>query len=112
MADLALTLIMAVWGSSFAVLRGLMGGAAATPLSAPWSSEGAATLLGDWLTVGCALVFAGHIVALGRVAPRHPVLPLLLLQLAATGALAGIAGPLVEAQHFSNAPRLWMALVY
>src|SRR4051812_17454384 len=216
MADLALTLIMAVWGSSFAVLRGLMGGAAATPLalvavrmalatgllvaflavfrrgdlralrgpllrdglfcgallgfgfllqteglqrttasrsgfltgmlvvltplleffffrkkpaapallgvllafagmtllSAPWSSEGAATLLGDWLTVACALVFAGHIVALGRVAPRHPVLPMVLLQLAVTCALAGIAGPLVEAQHFSNAPRLWLAMLY
>ncbi len=83
-----------------------------TLLSAPWSSAGAATLLGDWLTVGCALVFAGHIVALGRVAPRHPVLPMLLLQLAATGALAGLAGPLVEAQHFSNAPRLWMAMLY
>ena len=216
MADLALTSIMAVWGSSFAILRGLMGGAAASPLalvsvrmalasallaafllafrrrdlftldrtllrdgvfcgvllgvgflfqteglqrttasrsgfltgmlvvlvplldflffrkkptgpalagvllafggmtllSAPWADASQATALGDWLTVGCAVVFAGHIIALGRLAPRHPVLPMLLLQLAATGALAGLAGPLVEAQHFSNAPRLWLALLY
>ena len=33
MADLALTSIMAVWGSSFAVLRGLMGDSAASPLA-------------------------------------------------------------------------------
>ena len=214
MADLALTLIMAVWGSSFAILRGLMGGSAASPLllvsvrmaiaslllvpvlavrgqlrllrgallreglfcgallglgfllqteglqrttasrsgfltgmlvvlvplleflvfrkrpalpallgvllaftgmtalSAPWADASHATLAGDWLTVGCALVFAGHVVALGRFAPRHPILPMLFLQLAATCAFAGLAGPLVEAQHFSNAPRLWLALVY
>jgi len=192
LADLALTLIMAVWGSSFAVLRGLMSGAAATPLalvavrmglatallllflalfrrgdlralrgallrdgrsgfltgmlvvmvpllefvffrkrpalpallgvllafagmtflSAPWADASRATLLGDWLTVGCALIFAGHIIALGRLAPRHPVLPMLLLQLATVFALAAVAGPLIEVQHFSNAPRLWVALIY
>jgi drug/metabolite transporter (DMT)-like permease len=216
LADLALTLIMAVWGSSFAILRALMGGAASTPLalvavrmglatallvvflalfrrgdlralrgallrdglfcgallgvgfllqteglqrttasrsgfltgmlvvlvpllefaffrkrpalpallgvllafagmstlSAPWTDASQATLLGDWLTVGCALVFAGHIIALGRLAPRHPVMPMLLLQLATTFALAALAGPLVETQHFSNTPRLWMALLF
>src|SRR5215468_6665932 len=33
LADLALTLIMAIWGSSFAILRSLLGDAAATPLA-------------------------------------------------------------------------------
>ena len=33
MADLAFTLIMAVWGSSFAILRSLLGDAAASPLA-------------------------------------------------------------------------------
>ncbi|HEY5677667.1 MAG TPA: DMT family transporter, partial [Myxococcales bacterium] len=33
MADLALTLIMALWGSSFAILRALLEGDAASPLS-------------------------------------------------------------------------------
>ena len=33
MADLALTLIMAVWGSSFAILRSLLGDGAASPLA-------------------------------------------------------------------------------
>ena len=83
-----------------------------TVLSAPWSGASQATALGDGLTLGCAVVFAGQIVALGRIAPKHPVIPLLLLQLAATGAVAALAGPLVEAQHFSGAPRLWLALLY
>ena len=36
----------------------------------------------------------------------------MLVQLATTGALAALAGPFVEAQHFSAAPRLWAALLY
>jgi len=83
-----------------------------TVLSAPWSNSSHATALGDALTLACALVFAAQIVALGRVAPKHPVLPLLLLQLATTGALAAVTGPVVEAQHFSGTPRLWLALLY
>jgi drug/metabolite transporter (DMT)-like permease len=81
-------------------------------LSAPWSGANQATALGDALTLGCALIFAGQIVALGRIAPKYPVLPLLLLQLATTGAVAAIAGPFVETQQFSGAPRLWLALAY
>ncbi|TMA14748.1 MAG: DMT family transporter, partial [Deltaproteobacteria bacterium] len=83
-----------------------------TALSAPWSDASQATALGDALTLACAVVFAGQIVALGRAAPKHPVLPLVLVQLATTGALAALAGPFVEAQHFSAAPRLWAAMLY
>jgi drug/metabolite transporter (DMT)-like permease len=83
-----------------------------TALSTPWADSSAATLLGDSLTLGCALVFAGQIVLLGRIAPRHPLLPLLLLQLATIGVMAAVAGPFVEAQHFSGEPRLWLGLVY
>lgn len=81
-------------------------------LSAPWSDAAQSTLLGDWLTLACALVFAGQIVALGRIAPRHPVLPLLFLQIATTGAVAAFFGPIIERQHFSTGPRLWFALLY
>jgi len=83
-----------------------------TVLSAPWSGVSQATAAGDALTLACAVVFAGQIVALGRIAPKYPVLPLLLLQLAAIAAMAAVAGPLVETQHFSGTPRLWMATVY
>jgi drug/metabolite transporter (DMT)-like permease len=95
-----------------ALLGVLIAFAGLTALSAPWADVSHATLLGDWLTVGCALIFAAHILALGRLAPKHPVLPMLLLQLATTCALAAAAGPLVEAQHFSQAPRLWLAMLY
>jgi drug/metabolite transporter (DMT)-like permease len=84
-----------------------------TILSAPWADSSAATLLGDWLTVGCAIVFAGHIIALGKLAPRHPVLPMVLLQLATTCLFAVAFGPLIEAQHFAaGQSRLWLALLY
>ncbi len=83
-----------------------------TALTAPWADGAHATLAGDGLTVGCAVIFAGHILALGRLAPKHPVLPMVLLQLATTCALAAMAGPLVETQHFSGTPRLWLSLLY
>jgi drug/metabolite transporter (DMT)-like permease len=83
-----------------------------TALSAPWADSSQATVVGDTLTAGCALVFAVHIIALGRFAPRHPLLPLLFLQLLSTAVLAALVGPVVEAQHLAAAPRLWLAVVY
>jgi drug/metabolite transporter (DMT)-like permease len=75
-------------------------------------AAGNAQLMGDILTVGCSIVFAGHISALGRVAPRHPVLPLLFVQLAGTGMMAAIVGPFVERQHFTGGPRALAAVAY
>jgi drug/metabolite transporter (DMT)-like permease len=75
-------------------------------------SAGHAQLLGDLLTFGCAVVFALHIVVLGRVAPRHEVLPLLLVQIGGTGALAALCGPLVESQRFRSDPRTLAAIAY
>ncbi len=81
-------------------------------LSGPWRQSSSATLLGDALTVGCAIVFAGHILLLGRVAARHPVLPLTLLQLASVAAAALLVGPLIEEQHLAARPQLLLALAY
>jgi drug/metabolite transporter (DMT)-like permease len=81
-------------------------------LAGPTGGAGASTAAGDALTVGCALVFALHIIALGRVASRHAVLPLLLVQLATVWAIAAVAGPLVEASALASAPRLWLAIAY
>jgi drug/metabolite transporter (DMT)-like permease len=75
-------------------------------------AAGNAQLVGDLLTVGCSIVFAGHISALGRFAPRYPVLPLLFVQLAGTGAIAAVVGPLVERQHFAGDARTFAALAY
>jgi drug/metabolite transporter (DMT)-like permease len=44
--------------------------------------------VGDLLTLGCAIAFAAHIVALALMAPRHPVVPLTAVQLLVTSALA------------------------
>ena len=75
-------------------------------------AAGQAQLVGDLLTVGCAIVFAAHIIALGRVASRHSLFPLLLVQLLGTGAMAAVAGPLVERQHFTPDPRTFAAIAY
>jgi len=75
-------------------------------------AAGNAQLVGDLLTVGCAVVFAIHIVILGRVAPRHEVLPLLLVQLGGTCAIAALCGPLVETQKLQGDPRTLAAVAY
>jgi len=81
-------------------------------LSGPWREQAVATFPGDALTVACALVFAGHILLLGRVATRHPLLPLLLLQLSCVAAAALLIGPLIESQRLSSTPTLWAAIAY
>jgi drug/metabolite transporter (DMT)-like permease len=75
-------------------------------------AAGSTQLLGDLLTVGCAIVFAGHISALGRFAPRHSVLRLLFVQLAGTALMAALVGPLVERQHFEADSRTVAAVAY
>jgi drug/metabolite transporter (DMT)-like permease len=76
------------------------------------ASAGEARLLGDVLTVGCAVVFALHVVVLGRVAPRHPVLPLLLVQLAGASLLAFALAPALELPRFVRTPATVAALGY
>ena len=83
-----------------------------TVLSGPWREAAVATFTGDALTVACALVFAGHILLLGRVATRHPLLPLLLLQLSCIAVAALAIGPAIEAQRLASTPRLWLAIGY
>ncbi len=51
---------------------------------------------GDLLTLGAAFSFAGHIVALARMAPRHPVVPFTAAQLLVTSALALPLAAVVE----------------
>jgi drug/metabolite transporter (DMT)-like permease len=56
--------------------------------------DGVTFAIGDLLTVGCAVAFAGHIVILARVAFRHPVVPFTAIQLLVTAVLA-LAGSAV-----------------
>lgn len=51
-------------------------------------TDGVAVSRGDLLTLGCAVAFALHIVALSRYARLHPVVPFTTVQLAVTAALS------------------------
>lgn len=50
--------------------------------------DGLTLAQGDLLTLGCAVAFALHIVALSQLAPRHPVLAFTAVQLTVTALLA------------------------
>lgn len=58
--------------------------------------DGLALGSGDLLTLGCALAFALHIIALARYARSHPVIPFTTVQLGVTAVLAFIASALIE----------------
>lgn len=51
---------------------------------------------GDLLTLGCALAFALHIIALARYARFHPVIPFTTVQLGITAALAFATSAFIE----------------
>jgi drug/metabolite transporter (DMT)-like permease len=95
----------------FGILLAFVGMALLAGATGP-GGETPSAALGDALTVGCALVFALHILALGRVAGRHPVLPLLLVQLSVVAVVAALIGPLVERPRLAADPRLWVAICY
>jgi drug/metabolite transporter (DMT)-like permease len=65
---------------------------------------------GDLLTLGCAMAFAFHIVALSRLARHHPVVPFTTVQLAVTSFLAFGLSMLLEVQNIPP-PSVWGALL-
>lgn len=81
-------------------------------LTSPWDAGAGATAAGDALTVACAVVFALHINALGRFAPRHGAKALVLVQLTCVALAASVVGPLVETPHLEPRPALGLALAY
>jgi drug/metabolite transporter (DMT)-like permease len=72
-------------------------------LSRPYGGAiGGAVRLGDALTVGCAVAFALQIVFTSEWAPRHPLVPFVLTQVAVTFAGALLVLPL-EAPYLHRA---------
>ncbi len=65
---------------------------------------------GDLLTLGCAVSFAFHIVALARYARHHPVIPFTTVQLAVTAALAFLLSLLIEGPSVIPPSSTWAAL--
>ncbi|HEU4829509.1 MAG TPA: DMT family transporter, partial [Gemmatimonadales bacterium] len=67
---------------------------------------------GDLLTAAGALLFAGHIVAVGRFTGRGDAGRLLLVQLGTTAVLAAAAAPILGSPRFSLSPALGLALAF
>ena len=67
---------------------------------------------GDLLTVVCAALFAGHIVATGVLSHRGPAMRLLAVQFATTALLAAAAAPLVGRPRIEWSLGLMGALVF
>jgi drug/metabolite transporter (DMT)-like permease len=65
---------------------------------------------GDMLTVGCAIAFAFHIVALARYAHMHPVVPFTGVQILITTALAFPASWMFEGGPSLPDRSVWAAL--
>jgi drug/metabolite transporter (DMT)-like permease len=90
----------------------------APPAASASGSSGLASLLpdlssinvGDVLTLGCAIAFAFHCLALGHASPRIGFQPLALLQVGFCAVFMAISLPLIEKPHIAWTPRLITAL--
>lgn len=67
---------------------------------------------GDILTLGCAVMFAGHIVAVEHFTRSVPVPRLLAIQIAVTGILSWFGSPLLEQPRFEPTPALLGAMAF
>jgi len=65
---------------------------------------------GDLLTLGCAVAFAFHCLALGHASPRIPFQPLALLQVGFCAVFMAVSLPFMERPHVTWTPRLMIAL--
>ncbi len=66
---------------------------------------------GDLLTLGCALGFALHVLALAHTLPRVPYTQLALLQIGFCALFMAISGPLLERPYIHWTPRVVIALL-
>jgi drug/metabolite transporter (DMT)-like permease len=65
---------------------------------------------GDLLTLGCAVGFAFHCIALSHISPRIRFQPLALLQVGFCAVFMAISLPFIEHPHIAWTPRLFIAL--
>ena len=66
--------------------------------------------VGDLLTLGCAVGFAFHCIALSHISPRIRFQPLALLQVGFCAVFMAISLPFIEHPHIEWTPRLLIAL--
>jgi drug/metabolite transporter (DMT)-like permease len=87
-------------------------GAASGPaLAARLLPDLASINIGDLLTLGCAIAFAFHCLALSHVSPRIGFQPLALLQVGFCALFMALSLPLIEHPHIAWTPRLIFALL-
>jgi drug/metabolite transporter (DMT)-like permease len=67
--------------------------------------------IGDLLTMGCAVLYAVHILVLGRFSPTMSVERLTLLQLGTCAVLGLAASPFAEQVYFRQTSSAWSAIV-
>jgi drug/metabolite transporter (DMT)-like permease len=82
-----------------------------TPAHTAWRSLFATINLGDWLTLGCAIGFALHMLALAHYAPRIPLAALAVLQLGACTIFMAVSLPVFERPFLHASVRLVVALL-
>ena len=70
------------------------------------------SLAGDLLTLACALVFAGQMVALHRALDHHPPLPLAIVQIAGTALLSALLVPLAGPVRFQPGPAVVLEIAF
>lgn len=81
------------------------------PASGGWDlAQFASVNRGDLLTLGCALVFAFHIILLGRATQAHRFEQIAILQLTVCVALMTATVPLVETVYITWTPRVLWAI--
>jgi|SRR5215470_7001357 len=66
---------------------------------------------GDVLTLGCAVGFALHVLALAHTLPRVPYTQLALLQIGFCALFMAVSGPLLEHPYIRWTPRVVLALL-
>ncbi|MBC7249748.1 MAG: DMT family transporter [Anaerolineae bacterium] len=73
---------------------------------------GQSLVVGDGLVLGCALMFAIHILLVGRYASRHDPLALSAVQMGVVALLSGAVAPWAESLPARLSPVVWGALLF
>ena len=76
-----------------------------------WPGERFTMEPGDWLTVGCAVAFAFHILALGKFTSRVGLAPMTCGQILFGSAFAALGAPLVEKPFWNPVASTFVAIV-
>lgn len=75
-------------------------------------SESLSISLGDGLVLLCAIVYTGHIIALGKVSPEVDPIKLSCIQFLFVGAATAIPAFIFETPDLGNVVKAWLPIAY